>query len=335
MTSATSGPISSVSSRSADLTLSLVNRLRARTASLGSTLYTLTWKERTTPAGRSISALRASARRISDSGCIGWPKGWTTPQAHDVSGRSKTQKEIHGTKHGCACLVRDADLAGWPTPTAKIKAGGEYKDPDKAMARALGPHANDLRDFAQMAGWPTPTTPSGGQVPPEGTSATGQTPDGRKVQVTLKDVAQLSGWPTPDAQAMNVFANPVKHQERLARLKKKHGNGNGAGLPIGQAVHLAAWATPTTRDYRFANALPWSERGGGTKGEQLNNQAVHLTGWTTDDGPARLTVFGEMLIGSSAGMESGGQLNPAMSRWLMGLPETWDTAAPVTKHKRR
>jgi hypothetical protein len=34
-----------------------------------------------------------------------------------------------------------------------------------------------------------------------------------------------------------------------------------------------------------------------------------------------------MLNGSSAGMESGGQLNPSMSRWLMGLPIVWDIAA--------
>lgn len=71
LTSGTYGPRSIISSASAGLSQSLVSRLRAVTALHGSTLYHLTWKERATPAGRSIPALRASVRRISDSGFTG------------------------------------------------------------------------------------------------------------------------------------------------------------------------------------------------------------------------------------------------------------------------
>lgn len=44
--------------------------------------------------------------------------------------------------------------------------------------------------------------------------------------------------------------------------------------------------------------------------------------------PLRLTVFGEMRTGSYVEMANGVQLNPAHSRWLMGLPRAWDESSP-------
>jgi hypothetical protein len=58
--SAISGRTGKGSSASSDLAWSLASRLQAVTASLGSTLFALTWKPRVTPSRRLIYALRAS-----------------------------------------------------------------------------------------------------------------------------------------------------------------------------------------------------------------------------------------------------------------------------------
>lgn len=94
---------------------------------------------------------------------------------------------------------------------------------------------------------------------------------------------------------------------------------------LGRQVWLAGWPTPTANSTTGAGD---SGRDGG-----LNIQtAAQLV---NSPRPARLTACGQMLIGSSAGMESGGQLNPALSRWLMGLPPAWDECAPKTSKKSR
>jgi hypothetical protein len=266
MTSGTYGPPSSGSSRSAALARSLVSRLRAKTASLGSTLFKLTWKARVMPSGLSISALRASVRRISGKGC----------------GSSESEASAR------------------PTPTTR-----DHKDGAECHAVPLN---SLLGRVAWLAGWPSPTTPSGGQTPPEGTTATGRTPGGRKVQVTLKDVASLAGWPTP-----------------MAGTPAQNGN-NPAGNTDSsrRTVELASWPSP-----KASNTT-----GPGTRGEGGAN--LQTAAQLTLDCPARLTASGEMQIGFTAETTSGGQLNPAHSRWLMGLPPEWDACAPtVTRSTRK
>ena len=227
-------------------------RLMVHLNGRGSMIYQGAWKPHTTPSGRQISRLRASARRTSDS-------------------------------------EPSLALSGWPTPT-------------KGNA-----------DGSQMA---------------KGASVTGRREDGSKATVSLNAVTQVAGWPTPTtrdhkdgAECLNVPVNAL----------------------LGRTVWAAGWPTPAASD------------GNGGKGPR---QGVSMTGKMPDgskvtmdlsaatilalrglDGPARITADGQMLTGCSAAMESGGQLNPAHSRWLMGYPPEWDdcavTAMPSSRKSPR
>ena len=102
--------------------------------------------------------------------------------------------------------------------------------------------------------------------------------------------AVLCGWPTPNARDHKDGAAPsVVNSTRTDKMA--------------HAAQMAGWPTPSLSNTRTGNP-----------GSAIAD-------------PARLTVTGELLTGSCAGMESGGQLNPAHSRWLMGYPAEWDIAA--------
>ena len=154
LTSGTYGRTSTGLSNSAALQSSLASRLQARTASLGSTLYRLTWKDRVTPAGQSIPALRASARRTSDSDST----GWVTPSARDwkdTPGMATTRPDGRSRLDQ---LPRQATLAGWPTPDAHSASGGRTPKDLMALTRASGSKVQvTINHAAQLAGWPTPS----------------------------------------------------------------------------------------------------------------------------------------------------------------------------------
>lgn len=86
LTSGTYGRPFTGSSASADLTYYLANKLVVKTAKLGSTLYQLTWRERDTPAGRSLPQLVASARPTCEVVYTGWP----TPIASQRGGSAES-----------------------------------------------------------------------------------------------------------------------------------------------------------------------------------------------------------------------------------------------------
>jgi DNA (cytosine-5)-methyltransferase 1 len=71
----------------------------------------------------------------------------------------------------------------------------------------------------------------------------------------------LANWGTP--QARDHFP---AHSDEYVAAKKAQGHGM---QNLNDQAQLAAWATPTRRDYRFANRLSFKERGGGHEGRAV------------------------------------------------------------------
>jgi hypothetical protein len=111
-TPGTSGRHGSASLRSADLQSSLESRLRPQLEGAGSTLFTMTWKAKVTPAGRRYFQLAASVPRTSGSGFGSWP----TPAAVDATSNADPLESKRARGSGGINLTTAASLAEWRSP---------------------------------------------------------------------------------------------------------------------------------------------------------------------------------------------------------------------------
>jgi hypothetical protein len=247
------------------------------------------------PSGRSILALRATGCRISDKGSTGEPTGWMTPTVNDL--KNPNPRTLRGGSAAYDNLSREAVglTAGWPTPNA-LEFG--CRDTERTEQRR--------QECKERTG------------------------NGNGFGLTLGQAVTLNvgGWPTPTSLSFN----------------ESHAPGNNRSRNKTVELAIGGWATPAARDYRSEEASEEfnQERESHPRGKPLSYQVQGWpqSSWATAGATSRsgnrkdeLLMGGLVRPSSNAGMErpAGLALNPAMSRWLMHFPSSWDHCSPGWK----
>ncbi len=252
------------------------------------------------------------SRYVARDGLITDPFG----QVHVPANLSAQQAEAAGLlmsgTYGPPCIGLSASAAlSWSLANnladlTQTTGSTLYKLTWKRWAMPSGRSRFRLRASARrtreivLTGWPTPIASNG----------RGAGNFNRQGGINLQTAALLAGWPTPTT----IDNNQVAGLGAATFAPKR-------GTTLGGAVRLAAWPTPAATDGKGGY------QGGRMRNGKLSTDRLDVAAQLAE--PARLTVSGEMLTGFTAGMESGGQLDPDHSRWLMGFPAEWEDCAPT------
>ncbi|MGA9668427.1 MAG: hypothetical protein WBQ94_04420 [Terracidiphilus sp.] len=257
-----------------------------RLDSAGSTLFAEIWKRRATPLRRRYWEHTASEPRTGDNGFTSVP----TPNLGDWNNSrlppEKCQAYSQKRLERVNACSQLADIAqALSLATVPTPMAGS---PATETYNAAG--NNDYsRRIVELASVPTPNAMEGGQ-----TSRSGD----RKGELLMGGIAQLTTVATP-------------------RSEDSECAGAHRGTPdtLHSQTKLAAVTTPSSRDWKDTSGMSES----GVDPDGSTRTRLDQLPWQ-----AQLADSGQTATGGTAATKSTGQLDPAYSRWLQGVPPEWD-----------